>query len=52
MLVSIRNKYRHLPKQVKASLWFLICAFFEKSISNNRNAHFYQNNVYFRVWSI
>ena len=33
MLVSIRNKYRHLPKQVKASLWFLVCAFFEKSIS-------------------
>ena len=27
------NKYNHIPLQVKASFWFLICAFFQKAIS-------------------
>lgn len=26
-------KYRSIPVQVKASLWFLICAFLQKGIS-------------------
>lgn len=33
MLVSIKNKYRSFPVQIKASIWFLICAFLEKGIS-------------------
>ena len=27
------DKYKELPIQIKASLWFLICAFFQKGIS-------------------
>ena len=27
------NKYKALPVQVKASIWFLVCAFFQKGIS-------------------
>lgn len=27
------NKYKRLPIQIKASLWFLVCAFFQKGIS-------------------
>lgn len=30
---SVKEKYRTLPVQVKASLWFLICSFFQKGIS-------------------
>lgn len=30
---NILDKYKSIPVQVKASLWFLICAFFQKGIS-------------------
>lgn len=33
MLHKIINKYRGLPIQVKASLWFLVCAFMQRGIS-------------------
>ena len=33
MLVSVRSKYQSLPKQVKASIWFLLCSFLQKGIS-------------------
>ena len=33
MFNKIRNKYNKLPLPVKASLWFLICSFFQKGIS-------------------
>ena len=33
MLKKAINKYKMLPKQVKASFWFLICAFLQKGIS-------------------
>ena len=33
MLSKIRDKYRSLPVQVRASFWFLICAFLQKGIS-------------------
>ncbi|WP_147566355.1 lipopolysaccharide biosynthesis protein [Clostridium tyrobutyricum] len=33
MIKKIVNKYKNLPLQVKASLWFLICAFLQKGIS-------------------
>lgn len=31
--MKIINKYRKLPIQIKASIWFLICSFFQKGIS-------------------
>lgn len=31
--ISLKNKYKSLPVQVKASLWFLICSFLQKGIS-------------------
>ena len=27
------NKYKKMPQQVKASLWFVICGFLQKAIS-------------------
>lgn len=33
MLHSLIKKYKSLPVQVKASLWFLICSFMQKGIS-------------------
>ena len=30
---SVINKYKMLPIQVRASFWFLICAFLQKGIS-------------------
>ncbi len=33
MLKRLTNKYRIMPIQLKASLWFLICAFLQKGIS-------------------
>ena len=30
---KLRKKYRSMPVQVKASLWFLICSFLQKGIS-------------------
>lgn len=33
MLVSVRSKYQSLPKQIKASIWFLLCSFLQKGIS-------------------
>ncbi len=33
MLKKMVNKYQHLPVQVKASLWFLICGFLQRGIS-------------------
>ena len=27
------NKYKNLPVQMKASLWFLMCAFLQKGVS-------------------
>lgn len=32
-LLNIKTKYEVLPKQVKASFWFLFCAFIQKAIS-------------------
>ena len=32
-MYKILEKYKNLPMQVKASFWFLICAFLEKGIS-------------------
>ena len=31
--MSLLKKYRSLPVQAKASIWFLICAFLQKGIS-------------------
>lgn len=33
MLEKLVDKYKKIPVQVKASFWFLICAFFQKGIS-------------------
>lgn len=33
MLGNILNKYKCMPIQIKASFWFLICAFFQRGIS-------------------
>lgn len=33
MIHNIVNKYKNMPVQVKASLWFLICSFLQKGIS-------------------
>ncbi|AVK60720.1 hypothetical protein C5Z25_02700 [Lactobacillus sp. CBA3605] len=33
MLVTVKDKYRRLPKQVKASIWFVACSFLQKGIS-------------------
>ncbi|MDY4788234.1 MAG: oligosaccharide flippase family protein [Bacilli bacterium] len=33
MFVKLKEKYRSLPVQVKASFWFLICSFLQKGIS-------------------
>lgn len=33
MVSKAINRYKHLPIQVKASLWFLICSFLQKGIS-------------------
>lgn len=33
MMQKMKQKYRTLPVQVKASLWFLICSFMQKGIS-------------------
>lgn len=32
-VVSAREKYRSLPEQVRASFWFLVCAFLQRGIS-------------------
>ena len=33
MISKLLNKYKELPVQVKASLWFLICAFAQKGVA-------------------
>lgn len=33
MINRVFNKYKNLPVQMKASFWFLICAFLQKGIS-------------------
>ncbi len=33
MVYKLLEKYRELPKQLKASMWFLICSFLQKGIS-------------------
>ena len=30
---ALLNKYKDLPVQMKASLWFLLCAFLQKGVS-------------------
>lgn len=34
MKLNLVNKYRNLPIQIRASFWFLICAFLQKGISS------------------
>lgn len=34
MLNNLINKYKNIPLQIKASFWFLICAFLQKGISS------------------
>lgn len=33
IIIQLQNKYKEFPVQVKASMWFLVCAFMQRGIS-------------------